>query len=106
MQVCCLQYKCYGPKTFVLAASDRMSRTVFVGNLPLDIRNREVEDLFGKYGRIADIDLKLPTRPPGFAFIEFEDARDAQDSVKGRDGYDFAGARLRVGCSHAKISSC
>ena len=73
-----------------------MSRTVFVGNLPLDIRHREVEDLFGKYGRIADIDLKLPSRPPGFAFVEFSDARDAADSVRGRDGYDFGGVRLRV----------
>lgn len=73
-----------------------MSRTIFVGNLPLDVREREVEDLFAKYGRIADIDLKLPSRPPGFAFVEFSHSEDAQDAVKGRDGYDFDGVRLRV----------
>ena len=39
-----------------------MSRTVFVGNLPLDTRERELEDLFYKYGRITDLDLKwVPT---------------------------------------------
>ena len=27
-----------------------MSRVVFCGNLPLDTRQREVEDLFRKYG--------------------------------------------------------
>lgn len=49
------------------------------GNLPLDCRERELEDLFYKYGRIVNIDLKLPPRPPGFAFIQFEDPRDAEE---------------------------
>lgn len=83
-----------------------MSRTVFVGNLPLDIRQREVEDLFGKYGRLEDIDLKLPSRPPGFAFIEFSDARDASDAVKGRDGYDLGGVRLRVRAFSRHVGTC
>ena len=73
--------------------------TVYVGNLPNDTREREVEELFDKYGRIRDIDLKLPGRPPAFAFVEFDDARDAADAVKYRDGYDFGGCRLRVGAS-------
>lgn len=72
------------------------SRRVFVGNLPQDIRERELEDLFYKYGRITEIDLKLPPRPPGFAFIEFDEPRDAMAAVQGRDGYDFYGSRLRV----------
>lgn len=32
---------------------------VFVGNLPMDVREREVEDLFFKYGRIRSVDLKV-----------------------------------------------
>ncbi|AQK85219.1 ASF/SF2-like pre-mRNA splicing factor SRP31 [Zea mays] len=70
--------------------------TIYVGNLPGDIREREVDDLFYKYGRIVEIDLKIPPRPPGFAFVEFEDARDAEDAIYGRDGYNFDGHRLRV----------
>ncbi|XP_030451625.1 serine/arginine-rich-splicing factor SR34 isoform X1 [Syzygium oleosum] len=80
--------------------SSRASRTVYVGNLPGDIREREVEDLFRKYGPIAHIDLKIPPRPPGYAFVEFEDARDAEDAIHGRDGYDFDGHRLRVELAH------
>eukprot|EP00850_Spirogloea_muscicola_P025676 SM003895S14655 [mRNA] locus=s3895:278:1299:+ [translate_table: standard] len=76
------------------------SRTIYVGNLPGDIREREVEDLFHKYGRIKDIDLKMPPRPPGYAFIEFEDPRDAEDAIRGRDGYNFDGYRLRVELAH------
>ncbi|XP_027117530.1 serine/arginine-rich splicing factor SR30-like isoform X1 [Coffea arabica] len=78
----------------------RSSRTLYVGNLPGDIREREVEDLFYKYGRIAHIDLKVPPRPPGYAFVEFEEARDAEDAIRGRDGYDFDGHRLRVELAH------
>ena len=61
-----------------------MSR-IFVGNLPMDIREREVEDLFYKYGRIRDIDLKTPSRPPAYAFVSFDDSRDADDAIRGRD---------------------
>ncbi|KAK8457960.1 hypothetical protein SEVIR_3G277600v4 [Setaria viridis] len=74
--------------------------TIYVGNLPGDIREREVEDLFYKYGRIVEIDLKIPPRPPGFAFVEFEDPRDAEDAIYGRDGYNFDGHRLRVELAH------
>ncbi|XP_019235630.1 PREDICTED: serine/arginine-rich splicing factor SR30-like isoform X1 [Nicotiana attenuata] len=78
----------------------RLSRTIYVGNLPGDIREREVEDLFYKYGHIVEIDLKVPPRPPGYAFVEFEDSRDADDAIRGRDGYDFDGHRLRVELAH------
>ncbi|KAK9139341.1 hypothetical protein Scep_009022 [Stephania cephalantha] len=104
--------------------SSRASRTLYVGNLPGDIREREVEDLFFKriidggiglivleflmevfvlklqYGPIIDIDLKIPPRPPGYAFVEFEDTRDAEDAIRGRDGYNFDGHRLRVELAH------
>ncbi|KAK8499496.1 hypothetical protein V6N12_011581 [Hibiscus sabdariffa] len=80
--------------------SSRSSRTLYVGNLPGDVREREVEDLFYKYGPIAHIDLKIPPRPPGYAFVEFEEARDAEDAIRGRDGYDFGGQRLRVELAH------
>ncbi|XP_058082348.1 serine/arginine-rich splicing factor SR34B-like isoform X2 [Magnolia sinica] len=80
--------------------SSRASRTLYVGNLPGDIREREVEDLFYKYGPIVDIDLKIPPRPPGYAFVEFEEAHDAEDAIRGRDGYNFDGHRLRVELAH------
>eukprot|EP00262_Sarcandra_glabra_P013342 TRINITY_DN3673_c0_g1_i2.p1 TRINITY_DN3673_c0_g1~~TRINITY_DN3673_c0_g1_i2.p1 ORF type:complete len:288 (+),score=19.09 TRINITY_DN3673_c0_g1_i2:102-965(+) len=80
--------------------SSRASRTLYVGNLPGDIREREVEDLFYKYGPIVDIDLKIPPRPPGYAFVEFEEARDAEDAIRGRDGYNYDGHRLRVELAH------
>ncbi|EPQ06295.1 Serine/arginine-rich splicing factor 1 [Myotis brandtii] len=69
---------------------------IYVGNLPPDIRTKDIEDVFYKYGAIHDIDLKNHRGGPPFAFVEFEDPRDAEDAVYGRDGYDYDGYRLRV----------
>ncbi|KAE8717483.1 Serine/arginine-rich splicing factor SR34A [Hibiscus syriacus] len=80
--------------------SGRFSRTIYVGNLPSDIREWEVEDLFYKYGRILDIELKIPLRPPCYCFVEFDKSRDAEDAIRGRDGYNFDGCRLRVELAH------
>lgn len=73
----------------------RSDNRIYIGNLPPDIRNKDLEDLFYKYGKIRYIDLKNKRGPP-FAFIEFDDSLDAEDSIKGRDGYNFDGYRLRV----------
>lgn len=48
---------------------------IYVGNLPPDIRTKDVEDVFYKYGIIRDIDLKNRRGGPPFAFVEFEDPR-------------------------------
>lgn len=76
-----------------------MSR-IFVGNLPSDIRESELDDLFYKYGRIRDIDIKQPARPPAFAFITYEHSSDAEAAVRGRDNYNYEGYRLR--CEFAR----
>jgi RNA recognition motif-containing protein len=77
---------------------------VYVGNLPNDIKERELQELFDKvpsrplpalkrvsrpqlltyvyscicllqFGAIRAIDIKIPPRPPPFAFIEFAEPR-------------------------------
>lgn len=68
---------------------------IYVGNLPPDIRSKDIEDLFYKFGKISFIDLKNRRGPP-FAFVEFEDPRDADDAVHARDGYNYDGYHLRV----------
>lgn len=70
---------------------------VFVGNLPPDARQKDIEDVFSKYGKIGYIDIKTrPVRGPPFAFLDYDDPRDAEDAIRGRDGYTLDGYRLRV----------
>lgn len=77
-----------------MSRRDNMKR-IFVGNLPPDVRTRDLESIFYKFGRIVFIDLKTRRGPP-FAFVEFQDYRDAEEAVRNRDGKDFDGFRLRV----------
>lgn len=77
-----------------------MSR-VYCGNLPNDVKDREVDDLFYKYGRIRDVHVVRRDRT-AFAFVEYSDYRDAEDAVRGRDGYKFDGEYLRCEISRER----
>ncbi|KAJ3191079.1 hypothetical protein HK101_008102 [Irineochytrium annulatum] len=65
---------------------------VYVGRLPPNAQKRDLEELFGKYGRILSVEIKQG----GFAFVEFDEVRDAEDAIKGLNGYPFEGDRLMV----------
>uniref|UniRef100_F6HPN0 Serine/arginine-rich splicing factor RSZ21 n=1 Tax=Vitis vinifera TaxID=29760 RepID=F6HPN0_VITVI len=60
-----------------------MSR-VYVGNLDPRVSERELEDEFRVYGVIRSV--WVARRPPGYAFVEFADRRDAVDAIRGLDG--------------------
>ncbi|KAF5828193.1 hypothetical protein DUNSADRAFT_18071 [Dunaliella salina] len=62
-----------------------MGDRVYVGNLPPGIHERDLEDEFIRFGRIRSV--WVARKPPGFAFIEYEDVRDADDAVARLDGY-------------------
>ena len=58
--------------------SNNNSRRIYVGNLPSNVDERDLEDIFYKYGDISDVDLKIPRYGTGgtpFAFVEFSDPR-------------------------------
>ncbi|KAJ0401518.1 hypothetical protein P43SY_009378 [Pythium insidiosum] len=71
-----------------------MGTRVYVGGLPRDATQREIQDGFGRYGHISNV--WIARNPPGFAFVDFEDPRDADDAIRSMDGRDFLGGRIRV----------
>ncbi|KAJ9702882.1 hypothetical protein PVL29_004566 [Vitis rotundifolia] len=62
---------------------ETMSR-VYVGNLDPRVTERELEDEFRVFGVIRSV--WVARRPPGYAFIDFDDRRDAQDAIRELDG--------------------
>ncbi|GIX64550.1 serine/arginine-rich splicing factor 1, putative [Babesia caballi] len=75
---------------------DGGSGRVYVGNLPDTCSQKDVETEFKKFGRLVSCELKKNSGGTAFAFLEYEDARDARDAIKQRDGADFLGQRIRV----------
>lgn len=73
---------------------------VYVGELGSSARKNEIEDSFSYYGTLRNV--WVARNPPGFAFVEFEDPRDAEDAVRGLDGRTICGKRARVELSNGK----
>ncbi|XP_014228376.1 RNA-binding protein 1 [Trichogramma pretiosum] len=71
-----------------------LSCKVYVGNLGSSASKHEIESSFSKYGPLRNV--WVARNPPGFAFVEFEDPRDAEDAVRGMDGTRCCGTRVRV----------
>uniref|UniRef100_A0A8C6PQQ1 Serine/arginine-rich splicing factor 3 n=1 Tax=Nothobranchius furzeri TaxID=105023 RepID=A0A8C6PQQ1_NOTFU len=67
---------------------------VYVGNLGNNGNKTELERAFGYYGPLRSV--WVARNPPGFAFVEFEDPRDASDAVRELDGRSLCGSRVRV----------
>jgi len=77
----------------------RSSTTLFIGNLPYMFRERDVAEVFERCGRIRNVTVGVNRRTgqsKGYAFVEFEDRRDAEDAFDKFDGYVIEGRRLRL----------
>ncbi|CAO2835431.1 unnamed protein product [Amaranthus hypochondriacus] len=72
-------------------------RPVFVGNFEYDTRQSDLERLFSKYGRVERVDMKS-----GFAFVYFEDERDAEDAIRGLDNVPFGYDKRRLSVEWAR----
>jgi len=57
---------------------------IYVGDLAREAEEKDLERAFGHYGPLKSV--WVARNPPGFAFLEFEDSRDAEDAVRGLDG--------------------
>lgn len=66
------------------SSSRNVECKVYVGDLGGGAAKGEIERAFGYYGPLRSV--WVARNPPGFAFVEYEDARDAEDAVKGMDG--------------------
>ncbi|XP_011314348.1 probable splicing factor, arginine/serine-rich 6 [Fopius arisanus] len=77
-----------------------LSCKVYVGDLGSSASKHEIENVFSKYGPLRNV--WVARNPPGFAFVEFEDPRDAEDAVRGLHGTRCCGTRVRVEMSSGR----
>ncbi|XP_078586452.1 serine/arginine-rich splicing factor 3-like isoform X4 [Branchiostoma floridae x Branchiostoma japonicum] len=71
---------------------------VYVGDLGQSGTKHELERAFSAFGPLRNV--WVARNPPGFAFVEFDDPRDARDAVDALDGRYLCGRRVRVELSH------
>ena len=85
-----------------------MSVRLYVGNLPQNLKIKELEELFASIGKgirfkaVLDRDTKACR---GFGFANINNEKMADEVIEKLNGYDFNGSNLRVERSERKDSN-
>ena len=64
--------------------TERATYKVYVGNLGNNGSKKELEREFERFEKLHDV--WVARNPPGFAFVEFVEYRDAEDACRSLDG--------------------
>ena len=73
--------------------------SLFVRNLSYSTKTEELRSIFTKYGPISDVYIPLDhytQKPRGFAYVQYEDVRDAEEALHELDGYHIHGNALEI----------
>ena len=76
-----------------------MSRKLYVGNLPYQTDERELQELFGQFGSVESVRVMRDMatgRARGFAFVEMATDEEAQAAATRLNGHQLGGRTLTV----------
>ncbi|KAK6180876.1 hypothetical protein SNE40_008851 [Patella caerulea] len=83
-----------------ISASERATRSVFVGNIPYEATEEQLKDIFIQAGPVVSFRLvydRETGKPKGYGFCEYQDTETAQSAMRNLNNHDFNGRPLRVG---------
>jgi RNA recognition motif-containing protein len=76
-----------------------MNTKLYVGNLPFDTTENDLQDLFAAHGPVAEVNLitdRMSGRSRGFAFVTMGTPEGAQAAIAALAGKDMSGRALTV----------
>ncbi|MDQ3068889.1 MAG: RNA-binding protein [Acidobacteriota bacterium] len=76
-----------------------MARKLFVGNLPFNTEEQDLQQLFGTVGTVDSVNVmrdQATGRARGFAFVEMSTDEEAQKAIDEYNNYQFGGRNLTV----------
>ena len=76
-----------------------MSTKLYVGNLPFEATESDLQTLFESAGQVSTINIirdRATGQARGFAFIEMSDAESAQRAISELDKHQYGGRSLTV----------
>ena len=76
-----------------------MSTKLYVGNLPYETTEADLQALFESSGAVASVNLvrdRATGQARGFAFVEMQDASGAQKAINDLDKQNYGGRNLTV----------
>jgi RNA recognition motif-containing protein len=76
-----------------------MSTKLYVGNLPYEATEADLQTLFETSGQVASINIvrdRTTGQARGFAFVEMSDADGARKAISDLDRHQYGGRNLTV----------
>ena len=76
-----------------------MGKSLFVGNIPYQIAEHELEEMFSQAGAVESVTVmrdRMTGRPRGFAFVAMANDDDAQKAIQQFDGAQLGGRAIAV----------
>jgi RNA recognition motif-containing protein len=76
-----------------------MARKLYVGNLPYETAEQDLQELFASVGTVETVNVirdMATGRARGFAFVEMATDEDAQKAVSTLNDYQYGGRNLTV----------
>jgi cold-inducible RNA-binding protein len=76
-----------------------MGRKLYVGNLPYEVGETELQELFGRAGSVDSVNVmrdQATGRARGFAFVEMRTDEEAQNAITALNGTQVGGRNLTV----------
>ncbi|MGH9200761.1 MAG: RNA recognition motif domain-containing protein [Vicinamibacterales bacterium] len=85
-----------------------MARKLYVGNLPYDTSDQDLQTLFAGVGAVESVNLMRDMatgRARGFAFVEMASDEDAKAAINQLNNYALGGRNLTVNEARPKTSA-
>ena len=76
-----------------------MGNKLYVGNLPYQVRDNDLEQAFGQFGSVTSAKVMMERdtgRSKGFGFVEMGSDEEAQAAINGMNGQPLGGRNLVV----------
>ncbi len=76
-----------------------MSTNLYVGNLPVEVTENDLREMFSAHGPVNEISVimdRITGRPRGFAFVTMNNEEGAKASIQALNGREWKGRGLTV----------
>src|SRR3954469_23085690 len=76
-----------------------MGNKLYVGNLPYQVRDSDLEQAFGQFGQVTSAKVMMERetgRSKGFGFVEMGSDAEAQAAITGMNGQSMGGRSVVV----------
>jgi RNA recognition motif-containing protein len=84
-----------------------MGRKLYVGNLPYEIGETDLQDLFARAGSVESVNVmrdQMTGRARGFAFVEMGTDEEAQKAIRELNEFQVGGRNLTVNEARPKAA--